>query len=821
MHPGPSRSSPLDAEGHQDCPRLPQYANWTGYLNPVDADAECRTLLSLAHWRLYYASFSWSSDMNTPTTPAMHAPTVDPDAAIRASRIKVYPRQLWWFIASFIALVSLCHLVSWAIAKMSLGRQGVQTRDGDTESGKSPHVRPFSWRRIPLAIVNAYRVVAFRYTLQFGRSYTLNLAEVFVTCAYIIAIFTWEFVNTTTLAGHQLDYTYWSSRAGAIGASQFPLITALGTKNNVVAYITGISYDKIALYLVPASYDEWFVRVGLTSLIAFTILLLVSLRPIRAQIYEVFYFVHFFTVLIILLGAYFHANNQRVGFYVWPSFLIWGLDRAIRFARLVYYNHLYFGFSSASHSLDATVELLSPHFVRLYMQRPSHFRWTPGQTAFLTMPTVSGFPLEAHPFTIASVDERYQLEGSKVSELPGMDKSLGDAPAADVAPFWNELTFLINVREGFTKRLAAIANEGRKVKVLVDGPYGFSPDLTNDDTVVLVAGGSGVTFTLSTFLGVLSDVQNGRSRCQRLLFIWAIRDASHIDWISKTLGKALELAPSGIEISIRIFVTSGNGMTLYQTQTAGEDDSVGSISEGTRSMRPYADMLPFKKGAFHTAIQAQVPIVPVVCENYWRLYRKGVFESGTLKVKVLPPIPTTGMTSADAGALAVRVHDLMVETLREISAPPPPDAMPKAPQPATTSSRARWDGWLQVIDHPTGHGMFPTLTTPRQRAALRSLVRALISFSIRDARAEHRQDWARFVNHIRDIAMTEGITGERQLELVAQWAHEEHQALIAWRAQREGTVHDRAVTAESWSACESAYDSDSSIPSLDSDSDSE
>ncbi|KAI9057704.1 iron reductase [Trametes sanguinea] len=544
--------------------------------------------------------------MNTSTTPATHAPTVDPDAAIRASRIKDYPRQLWWFIASFIALVSLWHLVSWTIAKISSGRRGAQTRSGDTESGKSPHVRPFSWRRIPLAIVNAYRVVAFRYTLHFGRSYTLNLAEVFVTCAYIIAIFTWEFANTTTLAGHRLDYTYWSSRAGAIGASQFPLITALGTKNNVVAYITGISYDKlnyvhrmvarvvfvllwvhggskIALYLVPASYDEWFVRVGLTALIAFTILILVSLRPIRAHVYEVFYFVHFFSVLIILLGAYFHANNQRVGFYVWPSFLIWGLDRAIRFARLVYYNHLYFGFSSASHRLDATVELLSPHFVRLHMQRPPHFRWTPGQTAFLTMPTVSGFPLEAHPFTIASVDERYQLEGSesKVSKSLGVDKSPGDSPAADVAPFWNELTFLINVREGFTKRLAAIAHEGMKVKVLVDGPYGFSPDLTNDDTVVLVAGGSGVTFTLSTFLGVLSDVQNGRSRCQRLLFIWAIRDASHIDWISKTLGKALELAPSGIEISIRIFVTSGNGKALYQTQTAGEDDSVGSISEGT------------------------------------------------------------------------------------------------------------------------------------------------------------------------------------------------------------------------------------------------
>lgn len=50
-------------------------------------------------------------------------------------------------------------------------------------------------------------------------------------------------------------------------------------------------------------------------------------------------------------------------------------------------------------------------------------------------------------------------------------------------------------------------------------------------------------------------------------------------------------------------------------------------------MREHNDMLPFKKGAFHAAVQSGIPVIPVVCENYWRLYRKGVFESGTLKIR--------------------------------------------------------------------------------------------------------------------------------------------------------------------------------------------
>ncbi|KAJ8582184.1 hypothetical protein M405DRAFT_750626, partial [Rhizopogon salebrosus TDB-379] len=49
----------------------------------------------------------------------------------------------------------------------------------------------------------------------------------------------------TDLEGHVLNLTYWCNRSGALAASQFPLITTLGTKNRTVQYlITGISNDK-------------------------------------------------------------------------------------------------------------------------------------------------------------------------------------------------------------------------------------------------------------------------------------------------------------------------------------------------------------------------------------------------------------------------------------------------------------------------------------------------------------------------------------------------------------------------------------------------
>lgn len=166
---------------------------------------------------------------------------------------------------------------------------------------------------------------------------------------------------------------------------------------------------------------------------------------------------------------------------MWPCFLVWGVDRLLRLIRMVTFNHLYFGFSKNKGNLDGTVELLSPHFVRLRLNRPAHFHWGAGQTAFLTMPGVSRMPWEAHPFTISSID-------ASAKSIAAVEKEPG--VSGETLPYWKELVFLINVRDGFTKRLAQAAEKGEKVKVLVDGPYGFTPSLGNDETVVLVAGAS-------------------------------------------------------------------------------------------------------------------------------------------------------------------------------------------------------------------------------------------------------------------------------------------------------------------------------------------
>jgi lysophosphatidate acyltransferase len=66
-----------------------------------------------------------------------------------------------------------------------------------------------------------------------------------------------------------------------------------------------------------------------------------------------------------------------------------------------------------------------------------------------------------------------------------------------------------------------------------------------------------------------------------------------------------------------------------------ERQSVYMFPEGTRSYYKEPDLLPFKKGAFHLAVHAKVPIVPVVVANYADILnvRSFTFKSGKVPVK--------------------------------------------------------------------------------------------------------------------------------------------------------------------------------------------
>ncbi|WP_433284908.1 HAD-IB family hydrolase [Pseudonocardia sp. CA-142604] len=98
-------------------------------------------------------------------------------------------------------------------------------------------------------------------------------------------------------------------------------------------------------------------------------------------------------------------------------------------------------------------------------------------------------------------------------------------------------------------------------------------------------------------------------------------------------------------------------------QRLREGISLVVAPEGTRSATPALGR--FKKGAFHVAMQAGVPIVPIVIRNAGELMWRGAstLREGTVQVTVLPPIPTGGWTVEELDRHIAEVRDQYIDTL--------------------------------------------------------------------------------------------------------------------------------------------------------------
>lgn len=88
--------------------------------------------------------------------------------------------------------------------------------------------------------------------------------------------------------------------------------------------------------------------------------------------------------------------------------------------------------------------------------------------------------------------------------------------------------------------------------------------------------------------------------------------------------------------------------------------------EGTRNNGE--TLLPFKKGAFHVALAAEAPVLPVVLSRYYFLNQKQKkFDSGRIILTILPPIPTKGKGLEKLDAIIEETRNAMIEVHKTTS----------------------------------------------------------------------------------------------------------------------------------------------------------
>ena len=272
---------------------------------------------------------------------------------------------------------------------------------------------------------------------------------------------------------------------------------------HAVIYIVGLEKAN-ALYVLKVPEQH----AGIVAAMALLCLFITAIGPVRRRTYEVFYASHQILAATTLVAVGLHrpdlAGKALIVTILAAS--LWIADQSLRVSRWMYY-----GFRN-----HAVLTALPNGATRVTMYRGMKAK--PGSHAFVWIPGVRAF--QRHPFTLVSADP---------------------------------VEFVIKARDGFSKALHSKAQEFPNVKfrASIDGPYGQVPDTSVYGKVVLVAGGSGATFTIALALDWARKPKASETR-RTLEFIWIVRHAESLQWFTNELAE-LQADP---RVSISLFVTS-------------------------------------------------------------------------------------------------------------------------------------------------------------------------------------------------------------------------------------------------------------------------
>jgi ferric-chelate reductase len=137
-----------------------------------------------------------------------------------------------------------------------------------------------------------------------------------------------------------------------------------------------------------------------------------------------------------------------------------------------------------------------------------------------------------------------------------------------------DLVFILRSHKGFTKRInkaaeaEALGGSGTQKThhVSVEGSYGASnQDFAAFDTVILVAGATGVSYTLPILLDIAHRASTQKLPVRKVIFMWVVKSRAGSGWLTSELTEAAkQLRDVGIEVEIKISVTCDETLTEFE-----------------------------------------------------------------------------------------------------------------------------------------------------------------------------------------------------------------------------------------------------------------
>jgi predicted ferric reductase len=392
-------------------------------------------------------------------------------------------------------------------------------------------------------------------------------------------------------------------RTGFVSIAQIPLLFLLAGKNNIIGFLTGLSYERLnwlhrwaarcLLLTTTIHFGYWlkgwwpygsFVSTKIRTdpltqrgVIAWAFLLWIvisSVAPIRRLNYEFFVIQHLISFAVFIGFVYIHTPVE-VHVYIWIPVGLFFFDRIIRAAYSLYINMPLF---HPTQRREGTMKLWAckadftplPHnTTRITLLNPP-ISWQPGQHVFVSCHSV--VPLQSHPFTIASIPEDGKMEFLVKAETGGTSR------------FFK-----------YAEKSLGLSNSSGSVhlrSVAIEGPYGRIRPPRQFDSVILFAGSTGATFTMPLLRDIVAGWRDTRDpskdswlrprgvATRHVRFVWVVKSRGQLGWFAAQLSQVIfdveRLQAEGIAVDV--------DMSIYCTcdkEFTEEHESLLSALRGT------------------------------------------------------------------------------------------------------------------------------------------------------------------------------------------------------------------------------------------------
>ncbi|KFY65571.1 hypothetical protein V496_02514 [Pseudogymnoascus sp. VKM F-4515 (FW-2607)] len=260
-----------------------------------------------------------------------------------------------------------------------------------------------------------------------------------------------------------------------------------------------------------------------------------TLPYIRRRHYELFYAIHVILSAFILIVVALHRpkfSRSAIIITLFAASLSF-MDRAIRF----------FKFSCNFMGNHAALTALPNGATRIVLRQS--LKAAPGSHAFVWLPAIRF--AETHPFTLVSS---------------------------------NPAEFVVQSRDGFTSALHQYAKDfpGNLLRCSLNAGYGKLPNFKTYDSILLIAGGSGASFTFAVALDLCRNP--GPCPSGSITFVWVVRDQESLSWFHAELRELL-IDP---RITAMIHVTNNvESSTVVPLSGYSEKDSPITTEESSQT----------------------------------------------------------------------------------------------------------------------------------------------------------------------------------------------------------------------------------------------